>query len=399
MGGMLNLNDHDRALLSGCAKCGACVPVCPVCRAEGREALAARGRMHLLAASDGPPSARLADILSRCLLCGACEQACPRKLPITRLTAEARSRLPLLLGPASLQKAATCAVLARPALLDGLIRAGISLRRLLALPADSGLRLRLNLLEERPAPPEREDSLAPSGQTINYFTGCFARHVQPSIAAATERLLRRCGLSAHVPAEQCCCGLAAWSSGRMELARELARRNIAAFAGTAGPVLVSCSSCAAHLLALPSLFAENDLQQRQAQALADRVQEFSVFFSEALPPADAACGLRVFYHDPCHLRALPEGMAAPRRLLQRTGCVVLEPEDGPLCCGQGGLFDLACPASSAKIFARCVAQALAGKPDRIATACSGCLMQFQAGLKKKEAKAVHLAVLLEEALI
>jgi glycolate oxidase iron-sulfur subunit len=395
---MTRFDDQDRSLLAACAKCGACVPVCPVFRAEGREALAARGRMHLLAASDGPPSALFADILSRCLLCGACEQVCPRKLPVTRLTAEARSRLPLLLGPASLRKAAACAALARPALLDGLIRAGVSLRRLLALPADSGLRLRLNVLEERPALPDSHAQSDPSAQ-IHYFTGCFARHVQPSIAAATERLLRRCGLSAHVPAEQCCCGLAAWSSGRLELARALARRNIAVFAETAGPVLVSCSSCAAHLLALPSLFAENDPWRRKAQALAGRVREFSAFFSETLPPAVKTCGLRVFYQDPCHLRFLPDGIAAPRRLLRLAGCAVLEPEEGPRCCGQGGLFDVACPDSAAKIFARCADQALAGQPDRITTACSGCLMQHQARLKKKEAKTVHLAVLLEEALI
>ncbi len=385
---------------ASCAKCGACVPVCPVCRAEGREIFTARGRMHLLAVRPGPPSVLFADIFSRCLLCGACEQVCPRRLPITQLIIETRSRLPLLY-PTSLQKAAVCTILARPVLLDGLVRAGISLRRILALPADSGLRLRLALLEERPAPLEQDNNPATSSLAahINYFTGCFARHLQPSIAAAVKHLLRRCGISVQIPAGQGCCGLAAWSAGRLDLARELARCNISAFAKTTGPVLASCSSCAAHLLALPSLFAENDPQRLQAQTLADRVREFSAFFSETLPPAESACGLRVFYHDPCHLRFLPDGMSAPRRLLRLAGCVVLEPEESPLCCGQGGLFDMVYPDSSASIFASCAAQALARKPDCITTACSGCLMQHQARLGKKEVKTVHLAVLLEEALI
>jgi len=383
-----------------CAKCGACVPVCPVFRVEDREALTARGRMHLLLNSLGqPPSALLADVFARCLLCGACEQVCPRHLPITRLIAEARSRFPLLLGPASLQKAVSCAVLSRPALLAGLLQAGLVLKHLLILPKKSGLRLKLALTEERPVPilrplPENESQAA----GLAYFVGCFAQYVQPSIAAATERLLHRCGLTARIPTEQCCCGLAAWSSGDLELSRALARRNITAFVGN-GPVLASCASCSHHLRSYPRLFAENDPWYEQAQAFAARVQEFCSFFNERLPSIpERGSGLRIFYHDPCHLRFEPDGRVAPRTLLKKNGFIIVEPEDGSLCCGQGGLFHLSCPETSAKIFARCSSQALAGQPACITSTCSGCLMQYQLGLARQEKKirVAHLAVLLEE---
>jgi glycolate oxidase iron-sulfur subunit len=387
-----------------CAKCGACVPVCPVFRAEGREALTARGRMHLLMNSLGqPPSALLADVFARCLLCGACEQVCPRHLPITRLIAEARSRFPLLLGPASLQKAVSCAVLSRPTLLEGLMKAGFILNQVLALPKKSGLRLKLALKEECPVPvlqplPESEPQAQPAAG-LAYFVGCFAQHIQPSIATATERLLRRCNLNAEVPAAQCCCGLAAWSSGKLEQARDLARRNIAAFAGTERPIITSCASCSTHLLAYPTLFAEHDPWHEQARLFASRVQEFAAFFNQYLP-IRTNLSRRIFWHDPCHLRFQEDGMKNPRLLLGKMGFVLLEPEDGPRCCGQGGLFHRACPETAAKIFRRSCEQARAGQPDCIISTCSGCLMQYQQGLAGQGGKirVAHLAVLLEEAL-
>ena len=124
--------------------------VCPVFRVDGREVLTARGKMHLLTtALAEQPSAVFEDRFSRCLLCGACEQVCPRQLPITALISQARSTFSRFYGPNGLTKAAACAALTHPALFEGLVKAGISLQRLQALPVQSGLRLKLNLLEQR----------------------------------------------------------------------------------------------------------------------------------------------------------------------------------------------------------------------------------------------------------
>ena len=391
-----------KAADSNCAKCGACMTVCPVFRVEGRESLTARGRLHLLAASSGPPTAALAEIFTRCLLCGACEQVCPRTLPIMRLIVAARSRLPPLLAPGSLSTSVACAVLARPALLNNLLTLGtllgVGLQRLHALPKNSGLRLKLALREECPTPslPPPPENRLHVEEGLAYFLGCFAQYLQPSISAATLRLLRRCGLTAQIPAGQSCCGLAAWSSGKTELAKELARRNISTFTGS-GPVLTSCASCAAHLRGLPELFAEHDPWRSKARALAGRIQEFTSFFKERLAPSKAS-GLRVFWHDPCHLRVQQAGRDRPRQLLRDQGFSIVEPNNGPRCCGQGGLFHLACPDTAAKLLQRCSSQICAAQPDYLITTCSGCLMQLGQGLAVQGSgiRVAHLAVLLEE---
>ncbi|MBW2328065.1 MAG: (Fe-S)-binding protein, partial [Deltaproteobacteria bacterium] len=273
-----------------------------------------------------------------------------------------------------------------------------SLKRINGLPADSGLRLKLGLLETRsPEPTARIKSQeTPSETDISYFTGCLARHLQPSVAEATKELLARCGQSSHVPVDQYCCGLAAWSTGRRDQARSLARKNIGAFASCNGPIITSCASCSSHLFTYPDLFAKDDPWHRRAQQFADRVQEFTAFFCKSLPEPqpDTGSSLQIFYHDPCHLRFTANGQATPRTLLARMELQIVEPEDGPSCCGQGGLFHLAYPETSAKIFNTIHSRALACQPDCITTTCSGCLMQYQ--YQQEDIRVVHLAVLLAE---
>jgi glycolate oxidase iron-sulfur subunit len=346
------------------------------------------------------PGSVFENIFSKCLLCTACEQVCPRHLPITDVISRARSRFSTFYGRGGVRKFAARAVLARPGLLQTLVQAGISVKRLHGLPAHSGLRLRLGLLEERCEAVEKMQSTVAGDQEtrVTYFSGCLARHLQPSIARATHHLLGHLDLQADEPAAQRCCGLAAWSAGKREQARELARKNIEVFSRSSGPIVTSCSSCSSHLQAYPQLFSPEDPWHARAIEFAQRVQEFTSFFRTKPACAPAQQRKKVFYHDPCHLRYRNSGQSSPRDLLSSMNLQVLDPAGGPVCCGQGGLFHLAYPESSAAIFTRAAQTALADDPDCITTTCSGCLMQYQLGMAEQgeNIRVVHMAVLLAE---
>lgn len=389
-----------------CARCGSCTAVCPVYRITGRESLTARGKLHLLGTElASVPSPVFQDLFAQCLLCGACEKACPRGLPIRKLIIDARSHFPAMYGRHGLRKAAVRFALARPALLEGLVKAGVILNSLALLPADSGLRLRLGLLAQgKTAPPIGEVTPRARpvevGEGIQYFAGCLARYLQPSVAEATGRLAQGlAGTSLLTPGEQVCCGLAAWSSGDKEGARLLAKRNIMAFAGSSGPILTSCASCSAHLAKYPELFAGDPQWLEQAAQFSTRVREFTSFFLAAAGPAvlRARDPRRVYYHQPCHLRFDQDKAGAAGKLLARmAGVTLAEPEAGPQCCGQGGLFHLGYPEMADRIFATAQAACAATAADLVVTSCSGCLLQWQAGLALQGSplQAVHLAVFL-----
>ncbi len=390
-----------------CARCGSCTTVCPVFRVTGRETLAARGKLHLLSTELAEsPSSHFQDIFAQCLLCGACEDNCSRRLPIREQVVEARSTFSRLYGGHPLQRAVAGMALSRPALLEGLVRAGLSLSRLSLLPSESGLRVKLGLLEKRETGgPERKNQgvpeKAPGGSGITYFSGCMARYLQPSIGGATARLAEAVtGGNLHEPDAQVCCGLAAWSAGRIDEARKLARKNIEVFAQTPGSILTSCASCSSHLRKYPALFRDDPRWQKKAEEFSARVREFTSFLDAGLPAdqfaADPSC--RVHYHDPCHLLFDKEHRGAALRLLRKIDNISLAGADAdPHCCGQGGLFHLGYPELSGQIFSTACDQLHRDGAEVVGTTCSGCLMQWQAGLatRRSPVRAVHLALWLQ----
>lgn len=398
-----------------CAKCGACVPVCPIYQATGRESSAARGKLHLLSKlAPEAASAAYAEILSQCLLCGACSAVCPRGIDPAGRIAGARANLARSAGKHQFLRALSKKILDSPLLLKG-AAAGLPLVQL--LPPESGLRLRLGLLDpaensslhaEAINTPRLQQQEEKSAAGVNCFAGCFARYLEPQILAANERLLGTINLTTHSPADQVCCGLAGYAAGDAATAKKLARKNIAAFSDNTLPILTTCASCFKHLASYPELFNDEPDQQERARLFASRLVEFSSFFSsqpllrtflEAQPPVLPTT--KILYHDPCHLRFGPEITKPPRQLLALLPDVeCVELPRGPQCCGHGGLFHLGQPQLSENILAALLADFEGTEADLVVSTCTGCLLQWRRGLhnRGKSAQVKHLAVLLAEAL-
>jgi glycolate oxidase iron-sulfur subunit len=271
------------------------------------------------------------------------------------------------------------------------------------LPPDSGLRLRLGLISENLDPggdgrrfTENTSNSTAEIPAVSYFVGCLADHLEQNIARATSELTRRAtNAPPAIPAEQGCCGQAAYSCGDFEQARKLAKRNISAFARNKLPILTSCSSCYRHLLRYPDLFAGEPQWQERAMDFACRLLEFSTFFVESGAVPRVRSGT-VFYHDPCHLRFGLKICEPPRRLLEKAGLQLVELPDGPRCCGQGGLFNLAQPELTGRIRDRLLLDFQPLAAEMVTTTCSGCLLQWRQGLKQVRSKipSKHLAEVL-----
>jgi glycolate oxidase iron-sulfur subunit len=357
-------------------------------------------------------STEFVDIFSACLLCGACSAVCPRFIDISKELVAARESFSSVAGPHGYEKYLTRKLLAVPGSLAGLRVLGSAGEKLLGsyLPDDSGLRIRLAMFKDSHSGSDSSDKREPSPRprkdttTVNWFPGCSARYLYPDSLDSCRSLFANIGITPVFSNSQACCGLADWAAGDVKGAKKKGRQNIQILEETDGPIMVSCASCLAQLLQYPKLFAGEKDWQNRAEKIALRLVEFSAFLKEkdAVKQTDVKdknSTLKVFYHDPCHLRHNSQIIDNSREQLTKNGNVeVLELPDGPQCCGQGGLFHIAHPEISEKIRDALVKDVLKLKPDIITTTCSGCLMQWQQGLAAagSKVKVEHLAQVLEK---
>jgi glycolate oxidase iron-sulfur subunit len=256
-----------------------------------------------------------------------------------------------------------------------------------------------SLPEKKTAPPIR-----PGMERLVYFPGCSAEYLYPGIADACRELLADSCHDLVAPDGLGCCGLALHAAGEIETAKDLARRNIAILEKQQGAILVSCASCFAHLRHYPELLAEDPEWRDRAVAVGDRLAEMMQFLDRLPAPfagkpevTGQSSALRVFYHDPCHLRHEVKITEEPRRIIGRYRNVeLLELPDGPQCCGQGGLFHIGAPELSAMIRDALTAKVMKLRPDIVTSTCSGCLMQWKTALTAagSAVRVMHLAELL-----
>jgi len=234
---------------------------------------------------------------------------------------------------------------------------------------------------------------------VSLMVTCLGDAFFPGVGVATVRLLRRLGIAVDFPKAQTCCGQPHFNSGYHDLARDLARHTIAAFAN--GQTVVTPSgSCAAMVkLEYPELLHGDLVWQARAEDLARRTFELSDFLINVLKVEDVGARFdgRVTYHMACHLRGL--GLhSEPQRLLGKVRGLELVPlERFDECCGFGGSFAVRYPGISGAMVQDKSALIEKTGADAVVATDAGCLMNIGGCLRRRGSKvqALHLAELLQ----
>jgi glycolate oxidase iron-sulfur subunit len=353
--------------------------------------------------SPAAPTATLSGHLDACLVCRACETACPSGVPFGRIMEGARevlaerhtesrlARAVRRVGLDTIARRRRLAVVTR--LTDLVVRSGLASvarrigpRRLAWLSA---------LAPRREGAPfalsERADA------DVCLFAGCVMREAFGETERATVRVLERDGRRVTSPIEQLCCGALHAHAGDGEQARELARLNIDAFAGTNLPVVVNAAGCGAHLKAYADVLHEDPAWAQRGAAFAARIRDATEI---ARPrPGRVPRPLRVVYQDACHLAHGQRIRAQPRALLRAIdGVTVVDIADAERCCGSAGIYNLTQPEISQELQRQKVAAIVAARPDVIVSANPGCILQIVAGLRAagSDAPVVHIMRFLDD---
>lgn len=382
--------------LAACVHCGFCLPACPTYEVTADEADSPRGRivlMRALARGELPASDdALAHHLDACLGCRGCESVCPSGVEYGPALEAARAHLAAERGLPALVRIALW-VLARPArqrLLwapSRLLR-GTGLPRLLARGAGDGaprLATMLAMLAATAPPRGRRGgpprSAAGADGAARLFTGCVMDGLFGHVHEATRVALAANGIACATPAGQVCCGALAAHAGAADLARELARANVAAFEASTGTIVVNSAGCGAMLRAYGAWLKDEPAWAERARAVAARVRDVSEVLAEAGPrPGTHPVHLRVAYDAPCHLLHAQRVTSAPLRLLAAVPGLELVPLEGSeRCCGSAGLYALVEPGMAREVLAVKLDAIARAAPDVVATGNPGCLMHVGAG--------------------
>jgi glycolate oxidase iron-sulfur subunit len=407
-----------------CVHCGLCLNHCPTYRLWHLEADSPRGRIQQMIHVDegtAPVNATFVDHIDKCLDCRACETACPSGVEYGKLVEFARARIerdykrPFLSRVA--RNLAYRRLLPHPwriaffaRLLRLYQRAGLQ-----TLARKSGLLRAFGLAEREMLLPRVDDNFffrflgktfQPSGQRrakVAFFGGCVAQVTFSTLNEATIRVLTANGCEVVVPREQVCCGALASHAGAREAARELARRNLNAFAAEEfDAILTNAAGCGSTLKEYSHLFSPDEPEYQAAKEFESRVRDVTEFLATLgmvapLKPTPS----RVTYQDSCHLLHGQKVREAPRNLIRAIPQVELvELPYSDICCGSAGVYNITQTEASLELLAEKMKYAASTQAKTIVTANPGCLLQMRAGaeLHKTGQQVLHVMELLDRAL-
>lgn len=238
-----------------------------------------------------------------------------------------------------------------------------------------------------------------SPATVALFVTCLVDMYRPEAGEATVALLEQQGLQVAFPADQTCCGAAAWHAGWRAEATALAQRWIEIFEPFEAIVSPSPTCVAVVRQDYPVLLAGDPDWQRRAEAVAARTWELTEYLVDVaqITDLDARFDGKVTYQPACQgLRALRTDGQARSLLAEVAGAKVLQLPDAESCCGFGGLFSVQMPEISTAMAERKAKAIESTGADVVVTSETGCWMQLQGILSRRGSacQAVHLAELL-----
>ncbi len=411
---------------SRCVHCGLCLNACPTYRELGLEMDSPRGRIYqMIQVEKGrlPLGESFVQHIDLCLDCRACETACPSGVEYGKLVEAARAQIekhyhrpPLA---TLLRKLFYYEILPHPRRLQ---TAG----KLLRLYQRSGLEAVLratHLLNLLPGRLDRVAELAPRmeapfffdrlGTTVPaegprrfrvaLFAGCIANLSFARLNDATVRVLARNGCEVVIVPDQVCCGALHVHAGIRDVARNLARQNMQAFAGHGFDAVISnAAGCGSVLKEYPLLFEEEGKEFHQpAREFSANVRDVTEFLAEiGLTPKLGMMKLRATYQDPCHLGHAQRIRTAPRKLLAAVpGLELIELKEAEVCCGSAGIYNVVHNEMSDRLLEGKMRRIDETRADLVLTANPGCLLQLRAGVKRegKHQRVMHVIELLDEA--
>jgi glycolate oxidase iron-sulfur subunit len=422
------LKGLDYSVVQQCMHCGMCLPTCPTYDATKLERNSPRGRIALMRAIADDrlePTREFGEELYYCLGCLACMTACPAGVNYAELFEHARAEVErvgvmnnprrslirwftvkwLFMDLRRLQLLGLVLRLYQQLGVQSLIRrSGVlkllpkRLRELEAMTPQVQAKFSAELIA--PITPARGDSK----YRVAMLVGCAQDLIFSDVNLDTVEVLSRNGCEVITPPDQHCCGSLHAHNGELELARELARRNIDQFPPDQfDAIITNAGGCGSHLKHYTHLLAKDSRYAARAELWDKKVKDIHEWLAHIgiqTPRVNGAAPIRATYHESCHLTHGQKITNQPRTLLKAIPNLQLtELPESSWCCGSAGIYNIIQPEMANDLLDRKVKHIKSTGAQVVATGNPGCLLQVINGCKREgmNVRVVHPITLLAEA--
>jgi glycolate oxidase iron-sulfur subunit len=428
MTGPSHLKALDYSVVQQCMHCGLCLPTCPTYDATKLERNSPRGRIALMRAIADDrlePTKAFAEEMYFCLGCLACMTACPAGVNYAELFEHARAeaeRSQVLDSPKrSLLRNVTLRWLftehSRLQCFGSILRLYQKLGFQSLLRKSGLLRLLPKRLQELESmtptvqdafSDELIDPLTPAHGNARFrvalLTGCAQDLIFSNVNVDTAEVLARNGCDVITPPHQGCCGSLHAHNGELELAREMARRQMDCIPPEQfDAIITNAAGCGSHLKHYHGLLKDDPRYAERARLWDKKVKdihEWLVQIGITAPAAKSLPAQTVTYHEACHLCHGQKITSQPRQVLKSIpNLKLVELPESTWCCGSAGIYNLIQPEMAGTLLDRKVKHIQSTGAAVVATGNPGCLLQIQNGVRAsgQDLRVVHPITLLAEA--
>jgi glycolate oxidase iron-sulfur subunit len=331
--------------------------------------------------------------IDRCLSCLACMTTCPSGVNYMHLIDQARLHIEKTYKRPVFEKLLR-AVLGYAMPRPRIFRLALQFSRLVQPFSKLISRLGLNRIEALlalvPAKTVANEKLGTPGTypaegtkrgRVALLMGCVQSVIEPSINAATIRLLTRLGYEVVVSAGETCCGSLTHHMGKEADAIWRARRNVHHWANArVDAVIITASGCGTTIKDYGFMLRLDPVYAARAAVISAKAKDIAEFLSGLALPA-ASQTLRVTYHSACSMQHGQNMGTKAQTLLRNAGFKVQDIPEGHLCCGSAGTYNIMQPEIATKLRDRKIENIRSTNPQVIATGNIGCITQLATGMQ------------------
>jgi glycolate oxidase iron-sulfur subunit len=381
-------------ILRNCVHCGFCTATCPTYVLLGDELDSPRGRIYLIKnmlEKNEAATKETVKHIDRCLSCLACMTTCPSGVNYMHLIDQARVHVEKTYNRPIFEKMLRAVLgfaMPRPRVFRTALEAAKFVRPFSKVISGMGLNRIAALLTLVPAKTVPSESFGPPGTYLAEGTkrgrvallmGCVQSVIEPSINAATIRLLTRLGYEVVVSAGESCCGSLTHHMGKEADAIWRARRNVHHWANArVEAVIITASGCGTTIKDYGFMLRLDPVYAARAAVISAKAKDIVEFLSSIELPA-ASQALRVTYHSACSMQHGQQMGTKAQTLLRNAGFTVQDIPEGHLCCGSAGTYNIMQPEIATQLRDRKIENIKSTNPQVIATGNIGCITQLATG--------------------